>query len=38
VGPVAVQEIVVESEGRRLGAWYLPAEDGSLTTDAGRPR
>jgi hypothetical protein len=34
---VAVQEIAVESEGRRLGAWYLRAEDGSLAGDAGRP-
>ncbi|NMO90152.1 alpha/beta hydrolase [Actinomycetospora sp. TBRC 11914] len=34
---MAVQEIAVESEGRRLGAWYLPAEDGSLAGEAGRP-
>ena len=32
-----VQEIEVESEGRRLGAWYLRAEDESLAGDAGRP-
>jgi uncharacterized protein len=34
---VTVEEITVESEGRRLGAWYLRAEDSSLATDAGRP-
>lgn len=34
---MAVDQIAVESEGRQLGAWYLPAEDGSLTTEAGRP-
>ena len=34
---MAVQEIAVESEGRRLGAWYLRAEDESLATAAGRP-
>jgi hypothetical protein len=32
-----VAEIAVESEGRRLGASYLRAEDESLATDAGRP-
>ncbi|MCD2193246.1 alpha/beta hydrolase [Actinomycetospora endophytica] len=34
---MAVGEIALESEGRRLGAWYLRAEDESLATGAGRP-
>ncbi len=34
---MAVQEIEVESEGRRLGAWYLRAEDESLAGEGGRP-
>ncbi len=34
---MALQEIAVESEGRRLGAWYLRAEDESLATPDGRP-
>lgn len=34
---MSVQEIAVESEGRRLGAWYLRAQDESLAGAAGRP-